>query len=107
MLLKQLIDQLIAKDLHLPLPDGTTHVVIANDISMIGLGRVYSPAEAIAAIEKWIYPFPSPMDVLYYRLEYDDIAFISSRLELTKDATNDLYKSLEVNKGNVLSHTGL
>ena len=82
MLLKQILGQVITEDTHLPLPEGTTHVVIANDISSDGLGAIFS--DGINAIKDW-YSCPSPMDVLYYQLDHKDIIQIAAKLsDLTK-----------------------
>lgn len=86
MLLKQILEQLITEDTHLPLPEGTTHVVIANDISTEGLGAIFSAADGTSTIKEWNYPCPSPMDVLYYQLDHKDIIQIAGKLtDLTKE----------------------
>lgn len=86
MLLKQLLQQIITVERHLPLPKGTTHVVIANDITTSGLGAIYKAEEAVLTIKQWIYPFPSPMDVLYYQLDHKDIIYLERKLrDLTKN----------------------
>ena len=84
MLIKQLLQEVITVKRHLPLPRGTTHVVIANDIFTSGLGAIYTAEEGIMVIAQCL--FTSPMDVLYYQLDYNDIVYLESKLsDLTKD----------------------
>jgi hypothetical protein len=85
MLLKQILGQLITEDTHLPLPEGTTHIVVANDISTEGLGTIFIAEDGISTIMDW-YPCPAPMDVLYYDLDHKDIIQIAAKLsDITKE----------------------
>lgn len=69
---------------HTPLPAGTTHVHVMNNMRgndmWDRLGAVYSAADAAIKLNSWTdgtdEACVAPMDVLYYNLEEDDVESI-------------------------------